>query len=212
MKIPWSSLSIIFFFFLFQISLKNKHWTQILTEQPLLAIQDNPAKKQHQSLWWSGTLAHDTKRLIIAVHEIYDKSRKLIQHLLDKWQYYKLQYFLKGHGIEADFLRFLHKLVRHRSLTLHFEPFRFWLQILRDIRNQKTTPRLGESPTLRLGESGSHWLSDLSSRGVTDSPTCRVGESAIECLKEKPAESESRQLPDSASWRVGASPTRRFGE
>jgi hypothetical protein len=32
---------------------------------------------------------------------------------------------LKGHGNEADFLRFLHKSVRHRSLTLHFEPFRF---------------------------------------------------------------------------------------
>jgi hypothetical protein len=36
---------------------------------------------------------------------------------------------LKGHGSEADFLRFLHKLVRHWSLTLvHFEPFRFWLE------------------------------------------------------------------------------------
>ncbi len=32
---------------------------------------------------------------------------------------------LKGHGNEADFLGFLHKSVRHRSLTLHFEPFRF---------------------------------------------------------------------------------------
>jgi hypothetical protein len=36
---------------------------------------------------------------------------------------------LKGHGNEADFLGFLHKLVRHRSLTLRFEPFRFWLRI-----------------------------------------------------------------------------------
>ncbi len=33
--------------------------------------------------------------------------------------------YLKGHGNEADFLGFLHKSVRHRSLTLHFEPFRF---------------------------------------------------------------------------------------
>ncbi len=32
---------------------------------------------------------------------------------------------LKGHGNEADFLGFLHKSVRHRSLTIHFEPFRF---------------------------------------------------------------------------------------
>ncbi len=32
---------------------------------------------------------------------------------------------LKGHGNEADFLGFLHKSVRHRSLTLNFKPFRF---------------------------------------------------------------------------------------
>jgi hypothetical protein len=36
---------------------------------------------------------------------------------------------LKGHGNEADFLGFLHKLNPHRSLTLPFEPFRFWLRI-----------------------------------------------------------------------------------
>ncbi len=53
---------------------------------------------------------------------------------------------LKEHGNEADFLRFLHKLVWHWSLTLHFEPFIFWLQILGDLRNGKI---------LRLGESGS---------------------------------------------------------
>ncbi len=41
---------------------------------------------------------------------------------------------LKGHGNETDFLGFLQKLVPHRSLTLPFEPFRFWLRI-RDIRN-----------------------------------------------------------------------------
>jgi hypothetical protein len=52
---------------------------------------------------------------------------------------------LKGHGNEADFLGFLHKSVLHGSLTLHFEPFRFWLRIPRDIRNRKTTPRLAES-------------------------------------------------------------------
>ena len=40
---------------------------------------------------------------------------------------------------------FLHKPVRHGSLTLPFEPFRFWLRILGDIRNQKMTPRIGES-------------------------------------------------------------------
>ena len=46
---------------------------------------------------------------------------------------------LKGHGNEADFLGFLQKSVRHRFLTLHFEPFRFGLRIRGDIHNRKTT-------------------------------------------------------------------------
>jgi hypothetical protein len=36
---------------------------------------------------------------------------------------------LKGHGNEADFLGFLHKSVRHRSLTLHFDPFDFGCEV-----------------------------------------------------------------------------------
>ena len=72
---------------------------------------------------------------------------------------------LKGHGNEADFLGFLQKLGPHRSLTLPFEPFRFWLRIRGDIRNRKTTPRLAES--------GSRRLSDSASRGVADSPIRR---------------------------------------
>ncbi len=62
---------------------------------------------------------------------------------------------LKGHGNEADFPRFLQKLVPHRSLTLPFEPFRFWLRIGVDIRNRKTTPRLASRGV------------DMVSRGVT---------------------------------------------
>ncbi len=42
---------------------------------------------------------------------------------------------LNGHGNEADFLGFLQKLDPHRSLTLPFEPFRFWLRIRGDFRN-----------------------------------------------------------------------------
>ncbi len=102
---------------------------------------------------------------------------------------------LKGHGNEADFPRFLHKSVLHRSLTLH-EPFRFWLLICRDIRNRKTTPllgesgRVGESPILRLGESGSCWLSDSASRGVgywmffKKSPHWRVIDSPTRWVRE----------------------------
>ncbi len=62
---------------------------------------------------------------------------------------------------EADFLGFLQKSVPHDSLTLTFEPFRIWLRIRGDIRNQKTT--------LRLDESGSRQLPNLASRGVVDS-------------------------------------------
>jgi hypothetical protein len=52
---------------------------------------------------------------------------------------------LKGHGNEPNFPRFLHKSLWPRSLTLHFEPFRYWLRIRGDICIHKTTPRIGES-------------------------------------------------------------------
>jgi hypothetical protein len=55
---------------------------------------------------------------------------------------------LKGHGNEPNFPRFLHKSLWPTSLTLHFEPFRFWLRIRGDIRIRKTTPRIGESTRL----------------------------------------------------------------
>ena len=70
---------------------------------------------------------------------------------------------------------FSHDSGQHRSRTLAFEVFRFWLRIRRDIRNQKSTPRIGESGSRRLPASAS--------RGVADSPYRRVGESAIEFLK-----------------------------
>jgi hypothetical protein len=63
---------------------------------------------------------------------------------------------LKGSGNEADFLGFLQKLIPHRSLTLPFEPSRFWFRIRGDIRNRKTAPRPGESRS-RYGESGSRF-------------------------------------------------------
>ena len=57
---------------------------------------------------------------------------------------------LKGHGNEADFLGVLQKSVRHRFLTLNFEPFGFGLRIRGDIRNRKTTRRVGESTRMPL--------------------------------------------------------------
>ncbi len=83
------------------------------------------------------------------------------------WGNFRLH--LKRHGNEADFLGVLQKLVPCRSLTIPFEPFRFWLKIRGDIHNRKTTPWLSESESRRLPDS--------LSRRVGDSPTRRVGES-----------------------------------
>ncbi len=55
-------------------------------------------------------------------------------------------------------------------------------------------------------------LPDSPSRGVGDSLTWKVGESAFECLKEKLGESESRRLPDLANRGVANSPTRRVDD
>jgi hypothetical protein len=62
--------------------------------------------------------------------------------------YYKRDIHLKGHGNEPNFPSFLHKSRWPRSLTLHFEPFRFWLRIRGDIRIRKTTPRISDSGEL----------------------------------------------------------------
>ncbi len=56
---------------------------------------------------------------------------------------------LKGHGNEPNFPGFLHESLWPRSLTLHFEPFRFWLRICGDIRIRKTN----DSPYRGVGES-----------------------------------------------------------
>jgi len=56
---------------------------------------------------------------------------------------------LKGNGNEADFPRFLHKSVRHWSLALHSD---FGFEFAEIFENRKTTHRLGDSLTLRLGK------------------------------------------------------------
>ncbi len=76
---------------------------------------------------------------------------------------------IKGTWQWTNFLMFLHNSGQHRSLTLPFEPFRFWLLIRGDIHNRKSTPQLGES--------GSRWLPVSVSQGVTGSPHRWVGES-----------------------------------
>ncbi len=59
-------------------------------------------------------------------------------HCFNKWFIRQFWITLKGHGNEADFLGFLQKLVPHESITLSFEPFRFWLRFRGDIHIQKT--------------------------------------------------------------------------
>ncbi len=83
--------------------------------------------------------------MFFLAHDHHSYSIELMQYGSSKKHGDAVFVFLKGHGNEADFLGFLQKLVPHRSLTLPFEPFRFRLRIHGDIRNRKTSPRLGES-------------------------------------------------------------------
>jgi hypothetical protein len=137
-------------------------------------------------------------------------------------------FILKGHGNEADFLGFLQKLVPHESLTIPFEPFRFWLRIRRDIHIRKTTPRYhryGKSPTPHISDSGNrqlpdHWyvesptprITDTRSRRLPASPIRRVGywifKKKTLCIDD----TESRRLPAPVIWWVADSPYRWVGE
>jgi hypothetical protein len=101
------------------------------------------------------------------------KSASTVHHFFPDKCIIHIKFVLKGHGNVADFPRFLHKLVRHRSLALYISSRSdFGLKVSEIFVIEKRHP-------------------DSASRGV--------GESAIECLKEKPPESEIRQLPDSPS-------------
>jgi hypothetical protein len=58
--------------------------------------------------------------------KLEDKLSKNLSHRINfcqNSQFVAHETTLKGHGSEADFLGFLQKSVRHRFLTLHFEPF-----------------------------------------------------------------------------------------
>jgi hypothetical protein len=133
---------------------------------------------------------------------------------------------LKGHGNETDFLGFLQKLVPHESPTLPFGPFRFWLRIRGDIRIRKTTPRYhwyGESPTLRIVDTGSRRLPASLIRGVGDSPIRRIGyciffkENSLfrwygESSTPRTSDTVSPRLPLSLSLRIADSAYHRYGE
>ncbi len=144
------------------------------------------------------------------------------------WRDHHNRFFLCGlewpssliNGNEADFLGFLQKLVPHESLTLPFGQFRFWIRIRGDICTRKTIPRYhryGESPTLRIGDTGSRRLTVLLSRGVDDSPhhwypesvTPRITDTEsrlLNFLKENSV-SMIRRVVDSPHQWYGESPT-----
>ncbi len=111
------------------------------------------------------------ERLVHAIIMLYLKSvmRTWVKNVT---LYREKIWKLKVHGKEQNFPSFLHKSLLPRSLALHFEPFWFWLQILGDIHIRKTTPRIVESESHRLGV----WLI----RRVADSPYRWVGESFFE--------------------------------
>ncbi len=137
------------------------------------------------------------------------------------------------------FWGFLQKLVPHESLTLSFEPFWFWLWIRGDIHIQKTTPRYhryGESPTLRISDTGScqlpatlirgvadsshHWYTESTTPRITDTESRLLnflkentlyrwyGESLTPCT----SDTVSRRLPVSLSQRVADSAYHRYRE
>ncbi len=82
--------------------------------------------------------------------EVPNKKKKTYQfmNMTDRITNFAAVAYLKGHGNEADFLGFLQKLVPHRSLTLHFEPFRFGFEFAEIFLIEK---RLHNSASRRVG-------------------------------------------------------------
>ncbi len=113
------------------------------------------------------------------------------------------------------------------SLTLPFEPFRFWLRIRGDIHIRKTTPRYhryGESATPHISDTGSRQLPASLICGVT--PRITDTESRLlnffkenslyrwygELSTPRTSDTVSRQLPVSLSRWVADSPYHQYGE
>jgi hypothetical protein len=90
---------------------------------------------------------------------------------------------------------FLHKSVWHGSLTVPFEPFRFWLHIRGDIRFWKWLPATNDTGSRRLCVSV-----------IRESPT------AIELFKRKPSVLVIRRVDDSPHRWVRESTTPRVGD
>jgi hypothetical protein len=95
---------------------------------------------------------------------------------------------LKGHGNEADFLGFCRNwiLVDPLHYLLSRSDFDFEFAEIFVIKK-----RFPDSAIRQLSNSASRGVGNSTSRGVDDSQTCRVGETAFECLKENSRVRES---------------------
>ncbi len=115
--------------------------------------------------------------------------------------------------------RILQKFVPHESLTLPFEPFRFFLRIRGDIRIWRKTPRYhryGESPTPRITDTRSRrlpaslkenslyrWYGESSTPRTSDTVSRRLPVSLRRGVNDSTyLDMESRWLPVSWSQRV----------
>ncbi len=125
---------------------------------------------------------------------------------------------LKGHGNETDFLGFLQKLVPHESLTLPFDPFRFWLRIRGDILIRKNDSPL--SPIHGVADSPHHWYVESATPRITDTESRLLNflkENSLyrwygESSAPRTSNTVSRQLPVSLSRGVDNSAYRWYGE
>jgi hypothetical protein len=125
----------ILLFYVCSIKTKNLS-SEIRLEVCKIYFREANVAKQNNSNDICGCLARRPK-VVFGPHFLLARERHALHSNL------KLQKTFKGHSNEADFPRFLHKSVQHWSLTLHFEPFRFWIR--GDIRKHKTTRRLSKS-------------------------------------------------------------------
>jgi hypothetical protein len=79
-----------------------------------------------------------------------------------------------------------------------FEPFRVWLRIRGDILNRKTTPRLSESATLRLGELGS--AEPVNAKTPENPPHCHVPLSQSQAGSQTPMENSGIVTHLNVDW------------
>ncbi len=116
-----------------------------------LHAQQDPLKSENCSRLFSN-MYYFLKHILLRSERLREGLDKYISEFpMQKCRFFifidlrLMKWYLKGHSNEADFLGVLHKPVRHtRSLTLHFEPFRFGFEFAGIFIIEK---RLPDSPS-----------------------------------------------------------------